>query len=198
MSKTIRSVVKRSSTKTPSKVKSSSKKASSKAKGSSTRTAAVREVEGIFVDRQLLDHALSALVNAGFHYGDMTAVLERHGDGGRRIAVTNIPQDNFTQADKQQARTLSTSLAGAVAALAAAGITIASGGAAVAAVAAAALVGGSAATGVHVIKTMTGFDGASEDVILSVRAKKPADEKRIADIFDQHGAKQIWVQNRSY
>jgi hypothetical protein len=55
-------VVKRSSTKTPSKVKSPSKKASSKAKGSSTQTAAVREVDGIFVDRQHLDHALSALV----------------------------------------------------------------------------------------------------------------------------------------
>src|SRR5262245_6192822 len=82
------------------------------------------------------------------------------------------------------------------AALAAAGVTIASGGAAVAAVAAAALVGGSAATGVHVIKTMVGCDGASEDVILSVRAKKPADERRIADIFDQHGAKQIWFRRR--
>jgi hypothetical protein len=158
----------------------------------------MREVDGIFVDRQHLDHALSALVKAGFDYEDMTAVLERHVDGGRRIAVTDIPQDNFTQTDKQQARTLSTSLTGAVAALAAVGVTIASGGAAVAAVAAAVLVGGSAATGVHVIKTMAGFDGASEDIILSVRAKKPADETRIADIFDQHGAKQIWVQNRPY
>jgi hypothetical protein len=89
-------------------------------------------------------------------------------------------------------------LASTIAALAAAGVTIASGGAAVAAVAAAALVGGSAATGVHVIKTMAGFDGASEDLILSVRAKQPADERRIADIFDQCDAKQTWVQNRPY
>jgi hypothetical protein len=128
----------------------------------------------------------------------MTAVLERHVEGGRRIAVTDIPQGNFTQTDKLQARTLSTSLAGTIAALAAAGVTIASGGAAVAAVAAAALVGGSAATGVHVIKTMAGFDGTSEDLILSVRAKQPADERGIADIFDQCDAKQIWVQNRPY
>jgi hypothetical protein len=198
MSKTTRSTVKRSSTKAPPKVKSSSRKASAKAEGSSTKAAPVREVDGIFVDRAHLDHALSALVKAGYHHADMTAVLERHIDGGRRIAVTDIPQDNFTQTDKQQARTLGTSLAGAVAALAAAGVTIASGGAAVAAVAAAALIGGSAATGIHVIKTMVGFDGASEDVILSVRAKKPADEQRIADVFDQHGAKQIWVQNRPY
>jgi hypothetical protein len=158
----------------------------------------VQEVDGIFVDREHLDHALSALVQAGFDSADMTAVLERHIDGGRRIAVTDIPRNTPTQTDKQQARTLSTSLAGAVAALAAAGVTIASGGVAIAAVAAAALVGGSAATGVHVIKTMAGFDGASEDIILSVRVKKSADEKRIADIFDRHGAKQIWVQNRPY
>ena len=45
---------------------------------------------------------------------------------------------------------------------------------------------------------MVGFDGASEDIILSVRVKELVDEKRIADIFDQHGAKQIWVQNRPY
>ena len=198
MSKTARSAVKRSSTKASSKVKGSSRKASSKAKGSSTKTTAVQEVDGIFVDREHLDHALSALVQAGFDSADMTAVLERHIDGGRRIAVTNIPRNTLTQTDKQQARTLSTSLAGAVAALAAAGVTIASGGVAIAAVAAAALVGGSAATGVHVIKTMAGFDGASEDIILSVRVKKSADEKRIADIFDRHGAKQIWVQNRPY
>ncbi|MBV8745219.1 MAG: hypothetical protein JO134_09280 [Xanthobacteraceae bacterium] len=158
----------------------------------------MREVDGIFVDREHLDQALSALAEAGFHYSDMTAVIERHVDGGRRIAVTDMPQGNFTQTDKRQARTLSTSLTGVVAALAAVGVTIASGGAATAAVAAAALVGGSAATGVHVIKTMAGFGDASEDLILSVRAKQPADERRIADIFDQCDAKQIWVQNRPY
>jgi hypothetical protein len=36
-------------------------------------------------------------------------------------------------------------------------------------VAAAALASGSAATGVHVFKTLQSFDGAAEDIILSVR-----------------------------
>lgn len=150
----------------------------------------------MFVDREHLDQALSALVKAGFRYTDMTAILERHVDGGRRVAVTDTPTD-FTQADKRQVRTLGTSLAGAIAALAALGVTtIASGGVGGLAITAAAVAGGSAATGVHVIKTMAGLDGASEDIVLSVRAKTPADEKHIANVFEQHGAKQIWVQNR--
>src|SRR5579883_3479788 len=168
-----------------------------KTRSRSTRKHALREVDGVFVDREHLDQVLSALVQAGFRYTDMTAVLEGYVEGGRRVAVTDVPRNDFTPTDKRQVRTLGTSLAGAIAALAALGVTtVATGGAGALAVTAAALAGGSAATGVHVIKTMSGFDGASEDIVLSVRAKKPADEKHIADIFEQHGAKQIWVQNR--
>ena len=49
----------------------------------------VREVDGIFFDREHLDRALTALHAAGFSKGSMTAALERH-EGGRRIAVTEI------------------------------------------------------------------------------------------------------------
>src|SRR5262249_18996500 len=152
---------------------------------------------GVFVDREHLDQALSTLTAAGFKYDRMTAVLERH-EGGRRIAVTDLPSSGFTHADKRQLRTLATSMTGAVGALAAVGVTLATGGAALAAVAAAALVGGSAATGVHVFKTVRGFDGVAEDIILSVRVVRPSDEKRIFEIFDKHGAKQIWAQDRPY
>jgi hypothetical protein len=82
--------------------------------------------------------------------------------------------------------------------LAAFGVTIASGGAATAAVAAAALAGGASATGVNVFKKLHGFDNIAEDIILSVRVDKPGDEQRIAEIFQQHGAEQIWAQNRPY
>lgn len=119
-----------------------------RSKSASAKRGALREVDGIFIDREHLDQASSALVKAGFQYSDMTAVLERSTNGGRRIAVKDLPGGDRTQADKRQARTLSTSLTGAITTLAAVGVTIASGGAAVAAVAAAALVGGSAATGV--------------------------------------------------
>lgn len=180
-----------------SKSPRSKAKTRSKARSPSTRDHALREVDGVFVDREHLDQALSALVQAGFRYTDMTAVLEGYVDGGPRVAVTDMPPNDFTQADKRQLRTLGTSLAGAIAALSVLGVTtVATGGAGALAVTAAALAGGSAATGVHVIKTMAGFDGASEDIVLSVRAKKRADEQRIANIFEQHGAKQIWVQNR--
>jgi hypothetical protein len=77
-------------------------------------------------------------------------------------------------------------------------MTIATGGAAVAAVAVAALAGGSTATGVHVFKTLQDFDGVAKDIILSVRVDDPADEKRVAEIFQTHGAEQIWAQNRPY
>jgi hypothetical protein len=157
----------------------------------------VREVDGIFLDREHLDRALTALQAAGFRKESMTAVLERH-EGGRRVAVTDLPPASFTQADKRQLRTLATSLGGAIGALAAFGVTIATGGAAAAAVAAAALAGGSAATGVHVFKTMQGFDGVAEDIILSVRVDGPADEQRVAEIFEGHGAQQIWAQNRPF
>jgi hypothetical protein len=156
----------------------------------------VREVDGVFVDRECLDQAMSALTSAGFSYADMTAVLERHLAGGRRVAVTDLPPADFTEADKRQLRTLATSMTGAVGALAALGVTIATGGSAAAAVMAAALVGGSAASGVHVFKTLQGFDGEGEDVILSVRVESPRDEERVAEMFRQHGAIQIWAQNR--
>jgi hypothetical protein len=39
---------------------------------------------------------------------------------------------------------------------------------------------------------------AGEDVILSVRIENPRDEEHVAEIFQQHGAVQIWAQNRPY
>lgn len=171
--------------------------------GGTARTAApkpkpaMREVDGIFLDREHLNQALSALSKAGFGYDRMTAVLERH-VGGHRVAVTDLPPAGFSQTDKRQLRTLTTSLSAAIGALAAFGVTIASGGAAAAAVAAAALAGGASATGVNVFKKLHGFDKIAEDIILSVRVEKPGDEERVAEIFHQHGAEQIWAQNRPY
>ena len=49
-----------------------------------------------------------------------------------------------------------------------------------------------------IFKKLHGFDNIAEDIILSVRVDKPGDEERIAEIFQQHGAEQIWAQNRPY
>ena len=46
------------------------------------------------------------------------------------LPFTDLPQDRFTGADKRQLRTLAISLSGAVGALIAVGVTIATGGAA--------------------------------------------------------------------
>ena len=156
------------------------------------------EVDGIFFARDQLNDAVTALSAAGFAYADMTAVLERHVGAGRRVAVTELPHAGFTKADERQVRTLATSMSGAIGALAALGVTIATGGAAAAAVASAELVGGSTAGGVYVAKTLMGFDGVvpEEDIILSVRVNGPDDEKRALDVLQKHGAVQIWVQNR--
>jgi hypothetical protein len=54
----------------------------------------VREVDGIFLDREHLNQALSALSKAGFGYDRMTAVLERH-VSGHRVAVTDLPPGDF-------------------------------------------------------------------------------------------------------
>ena len=160
----------------------------------------VREVDGIFFDRESLDHAVSALVAAGFSPSNMTAVLERQVDGGKRAPVSALPPAPPASTDRQQVRTLASTMAGAVGALAAAGVTIATGGAAMAAVAAAMLVGGSAISGVRVLKTLTGFGETTpeEDVILSVAVSGQTDEDRVLEIFQQHGAAQIWAQDRPY
>jgi hypothetical protein len=153
-----------------------------------------REVDGVFLDRERLNGAVSALVGAGFGLENMSVVLEQRGTSS-----------TFSAVDERQLRTLGTSLVAAVGALAAAGLTLMSGGAAAAAIAASALVGGSAATGVHVFKTSKGFNGSGatpdrpdEDAILSVRVGRTDDEHRTVEILQEHGAVKIWAQNWPY
>ena len=160
--------------------------------GSSVRQPARREVDSVFTDRGRLDSAVSALQGHGFPLRTMSVVLEHRANR----------KSGFSAVDERQIRTLGTSLAGAVAALAAAGVTIMSGGAAGLALAASAVAGASAATGVHVFKTSQGFDGSGsedrpdEDVILSVSVKNAEDETRAVQILQEHGAVQIWAQDR--
>jgi hypothetical protein len=120
----------------------------------------------------------------------MTATLERRDDRGNRVAVTDLPPAGFTPADERQLRTLATSMAGALGALAAAGVTMATGGAAAAAVAAAVLVGGSAASGVHVFKTLRGFDGVAPERTSSCRSASMGSRKRNARVSSRQAC---WI-----
>jgi hypothetical protein len=165
----------------------------------------IREVDGIFVARDALDRSVAALAAAGFDHSDMTVVLERRFAGGKTEPVAEAPGDGFSATDQRQLRTLGTSLAGAVAALATVGIVAASGGTALAIVGAAAAVGTKAALGVHIFKTSLGFDGSgpgpdqpSEDIILTVRVPDHEAEQKAATILVDNGAWRVWAQNRPY
>jgi hypothetical protein len=102
----------------------------------------VDEVRGTFANSEQLQTAITELMNAGFDRADLsipvTGGLVDHHTPEMGAANPN------TADDAQQARTLFTSLAGSVGAMAAAGVVIATGGAALPAVAAA-LAGGAGA-----------------------------------------------------
>jgi hypothetical protein len=103
----------------------------------------IAEVVGFFRDDAQLEDAVSRLTLAGFDRAELSLPLaaipadQATPDAGAAAVVSDV--------DRRQMRTLGTGIAGAAAALAAAGVTIATGGAAVAAVAAAVIGGGATA-----------------------------------------------------
>ena len=98
-----------------------------------------------------------------------------------------------TGSDVRKLRTLKTGLAGAVAALAAAGVTVMTGGAAAIAFGAAALAGGVSAAGVH---ALGGPDGANGDrAILIARATRPELEATATEVLRAGGADKVWAQD---
>ncbi len=103
----------------------------------------IAEVVGFFRDDAGLEEAVSRLTLAGFDRAELSLPLadipshQATPDAGATAV--------FSDVDRRQMRTLGTGIAGAAGALAAAGVTIATGGAAVAALAAAAIGGGATA-----------------------------------------------------
>jgi hypothetical protein len=100
-----------------------------------TLAATIIEVQGIFEDDQTLQDAIARLTLAGFDRADLSLPIASPAPGeatpelGAATPTTDI--------DRQQMRTLGASAAAATGAIAAAGITIATGGLAAAAAAAA-------------------------------------------------------------
>lgn len=157
----------------------------------SLATGRPREVFGLFHDRQHLETAAYKLQSTGFNRANLSVAYDRNLDGvpdpGPRDALT-------TGTDVRRLRSLGTGLAGAVAALAAAGITVMTGGAAAVAFGAAALAGGGAAAGVHALGERD--DPADEGhVILIVRATRPELEAEATQVLHDAGADKVWAQD---
>jgi len=139
----------------------------------------VHEVTATFRSSDAMQHAVSQLNLHGFDRADLSLPDD---DPRPTLEANAKPAD--TESDARQARVLNTSLAASVAAMAAAGITVATGGAAAPAVAAAVLAGGAVGGGTYAVSSAANTNeqearddkAAAGTLILSARASTP--EKR--------------------
>lgn len=158
--------------------------------------AETHEVRGTFARPEHMQEAITRLAHCGFDRADMSvpeigSSVSGSPDFGARSADT--------EEDARQARTLHTSGAAAVAALAAAGITIGTGGAAAPAMAAA-VIAGAAAGGATYAASSAANDAEQQDrevkaalgaLVLEVRAPMPARRAEAAAILRATGARDI-------
>lgn len=155
----------------------------------------VREVQGHFHNDESMQAALSALTDAGYDRTDFSLPEDQ------ASSVSGTPNDDGQEAstdvaDKAQLRTLGTSMAGYIGAVAVAGATIATGGAAGLAVGAAAAVGGGGALAAEAVgkaadeAQMQARDekGAAGQLILAVRTQSPDQADQVTKIMQQAGA----------
>ena len=119
-----------------------------------------------------MQNAASQLATAGFDRADMS-LADSHGGGTPETEARPVNSEQ----DARQARTLGTSTGAAIAAMAAAGVTIATGGAAAPAIAAAVAAGGLTGGGIFAISSAATSgeqstrdqDAATGNLMLSVR-----------------------------
>ena len=150
-----------------------------------------RQVQASFASSEQMQDAVSRLSVSGFDRAEISLPT------GEPDGVEAGPAS--TEDDARQARTLGASTVGAAAAMAAAGITIATGGAAAPAVAAAVLAGGAAggatfaAQGAgNAAEQQTRDDlAASGDLVLTVRPKSEAKQLEAEAILKAAGATDI-------
>jgi hypothetical protein len=156
----------------------------------------IHEVQGRFSEPAALQEAVSRLELSGFDRADLS-LPETTLPGNGTPESSAKPAD--TEEDARQARTLHTSGAGAVAALAAAGVVIATGGAAAPAVAAAAIGGGLAGGAVFAVSSAANqgeqndrdFKAATGHLVLSVRAMTPEKRAEAEAILRNAGASMV-------
>jgi len=164
--------------------------------------ATIREAVAVFDDPAKLESAVSELQSNGVDRADLSllahpSLAESPPGNSRRLADDpGTPRESaITDTDLRQGRVLGTSLAAAVAALAGAGFTVASGGVAAAMVAAAAAAGSVGAVGALVGRRLgeeqeSFLDAqlASGGVLLWVRTPDAGSERRALEVLRRHSA----------
>jgi len=159
----------------------------------------IHEVHGIFSNTEQMQEAIQQLSVSGFDRADL-AVPEAAPPPERSTPESGaLPAD--TDQDARQARTMHTSTAAAMAALAGAGITVATGGAAAAAVAAAAAAGAAVGGATFAVSSAVNEQEQAEldtraalgRLILSVRAPTETKRAEAEAILRSTGATDIQV-----
>ena len=163
----------------------------------------VEEVRGSFPTDQALQEAVSQLSMAGFDRADFSLPIQP-AEGGD-LTPEQSAGDPTTSTDSKQLRTMGTSMAGAVGALAAAGLTVATGGVAAAAIGAAAAAGLGSGAIAHFAGRESeqareqGRDDAASvgALMLSVRTATVARTARAVKVMRDCGARDVQSVERS-
>lgn len=159
----------------------------------------LHELRAIFSSSEQMQKAIQRLSASGFDRADLS-VPEVGAPAGRSTPESGAMEAD-TEDDARQARTLHTSTAAAMAALAGAGVTVATGGAAAPAVAAALAAGAAAGGATYAVSSAANEQEQAElDVrasmgrlILSVRAPTAAKRSEAEAILRDSGATDLQV-----
>lgn len=157
----------------------------------------LHEVRGTFASSEQMDQAVKSLTTAGFDRADLS--LPEPSPPTPRMTPESGAEAVNTEEDARQVRALESGTAGAVAGMAAAGLTIATGGAAAAAAAAAVAAGAVMGGGTFAVRSaanqaeqQTRDERASTGVlILSVRAPTPEKRAEAEVILRRAGATEL-------
>jgi outer membrane lipoprotein SlyB len=159
----------------------------------------LHEVRGVFASSEQMQEAVQRLSASGFDRADLS-VPDAAAPVTRSTPESGaMPAD--TTDDARQARTLHTSTAAAVAALAGAGVTVATGGAAAPAVAAAVAAGAAAGGATYAVSSAANDQEQAEldlrasvgRLILSVRAPTAAKRSAAEAILRGSGAADLQI-----
>ncbi len=170
---------------------------------SPTLNESIQEVQGIFPSDAALQDAVGRLTRSGF---DRAAIsLPAANPEASDATPTAGAQDPNTEDDTRQSRTLQSSMAATVAAMAGAGVTVATGGAALVAAAAAAGLGiaaGGAVSAAHSAMDASQSQGrddaaAAGQLVLSVSANDPDAVMKATMAMQAAGATRVSTVTRT-
>lgn len=163
----------------------------------------IHEVQAVFGSDAALQDGMAKLQLAGFHRSEISLPVAN--PKASEATPEQGAADPITNEDEAQMRTMHAGMAGTVGALAAAGVTIATGGAAAVAIVAAAAVGaatgGLAHTAAHTVDNAR-HEARDEqadagELVLSVVAKDEASQQAAIEALRQAGATRVLPVTRT-